>query len=167
MNGRRRISDAKLKREPGGYAPLSYVVIRSDQFARLSAHAVKLLMDLLAQYRGNNNGDLCAAWTMMQRRGWKSRDTLANALADLTESGFISRTRQGGRHMPSLYGLTFYALDENPKLDVRAPQFPRGAWARCQRTDGPKRSNRYHAQRVNSSPIDTPAGLPRGVANVN
>lgn len=124
---------------------------------KLSAHAVKLLVDLLAQYRGDNNGDLCATWTMMQARGWKSRDTLARALAELVAAGFVTQTRQGGRHAPSLYAVTFYALDENPKLDVRGNGFPRGAWAKGQAGDGGSPQKSCHAGRVNSSANDTPA----------
>jgi hypothetical protein len=74
----------RAKRDPGGFVALPNIVIRSHQIARLSAHAVKLLFDLLAQYNGGNNGDLCATWTLMQPRGWKSRDTLGKALKELT-----------------------------------------------------------------------------------
>ena len=157
MNAARRIRYAKSKRDPGGFVPLPNLVIRSSQFAQLSAHAVKLLVDLLAQYRGDNNGDLACTWTMMRVRGWKSRDTLAKALDKLIEAGFVTLTRQGGRHAPSLYAVTFYALDEDTKLEVRGKQFPRGAWARGQAGDGPTSQKRYHAERVNSSADDTPA----------
>src|ERR1700680_1474701 len=46
----KRVRNAKEKRPAGGFVPLPYVVIRSEQFARLSSHAVKLLVDLLAEY---------------------------------------------------------------------------------------------------------------------
>lgn len=166
MNAGKRIRYAKEKRDPGGFVPLPNIVIRSDQFTHLSAHAVKLLVDLLAQYRGSNNGDLCCTWSMMQPRGWRSRDTLAKALAELMERGFVTQTRQGGRHAPSLYGVTFYALDEQPKFDVRGKEFPRGAWARTALTPA-KPSNSCPAGRVNSSPINTPAVLPAPAINAN
>jgi hypothetical protein len=44
-------------------------VLRSAQWASLSPFAVKLLMELLGQYRGDNNGDLTVAWTLMSKRG--------------------------------------------------------------------------------------------------
>ena len=40
----------------------------------LSPRATKLLIDLLAQYRGYNNGDLCAPLSLMRERGWNSSD---------------------------------------------------------------------------------------------
>jgi hypothetical protein len=106
------------------------VVLNSPQYAALSAHAVKLLLDLAAQFNGHNNGDLAAAWTVMEKRGWRSRDTLGRAMDELMRAEFIVQTRQGGRHAASLYGITFFALDVTEKLDVRERDFPRGAWAR-------------------------------------
>jgi hypothetical protein len=127
--GNNRFKSAQAKRESGGFVPLPFVVIRSHSFTLLSAHAVKLLTDLLAQYKGDNNGDLCAAWTVMQPRGWKSKDTLSKALKELRAAGWLEVTRQGGRHMATLYAVTFYAIDEcKGKLDVRATSSPRGTW---------------------------------------
>ena len=119
----------KRNERVAAFAPLPFAVIRSQGFARLSAHAVKLVIDLLAQYKGDNNGDLCAAWTIMQGRGWKSKETLNKALKELKEGHWVEVTRQGGRHKASLYGLTFYAVDDcNGKLDVRSTSSPRSTW---------------------------------------
>lgn len=126
---RNRFKEAKAKREGGGFVPLPFVVLRSHNFTLLSAYAVKLLNDLLAQYRGNNNGDLCAAWTVMHPRGWKSKDTLNKALKELLAGNWVEVTRQGGRNKATLYALTFYAIDDcKGKLDVNATGSPNGAW---------------------------------------
>lgn len=131
MARKHRFKDAKAQRESGGFVALPHIVIRSEAYAKMSAYAVKLLNDLLAQYRGNNNGDLCAAWTLMQKRGWKSRDTLNKALRELKDEEWIIVTRQGGRHMPSLYAITFYAIHEcGGKLDVRPTHTPMSQWRR-------------------------------------
>lgn len=122
---------AKEKREAGGFVPLPFVVIRSESYARLSAHAVKLLNDLMAQYKGGNNGDLCAAWTFMEKRFWKSKGTLYKALRELREKYWIVVSRQGGRNRASLYALTFFAIDEcKGKLDIKSTHSPSGLW-RC------------------------------------
>jgi hypothetical protein len=104
---RNRFKDAQARREGGGFVPLPFVVIRSHSFMQLSAHAVKLLNDLLAQYKGDNNGDLCVAWTLMQPRGWKSKDTLGKALKELLAEGWLGsdparRQTQGNALRPDV-----------------------------------------------------------------
>lgn len=163
MKQAQRIRFAKDKRDPGAFVPVPCIVLRSERFAHLSKHATKLFMDLLAQYRGDNNGDLVVTWSVVQARGWRSHDTLAAALAELIETGFVSQTRQGGRHAASLYGITIFALDYDPKYDIAPGDFPRGAWARGQTGDGPKVRAKYHGRcaprRVNSRPIEPPGGI--------
>jgi hypothetical protein len=95
----------------------------------LSANSVKLLIDLMGQYNGYNNGDLCLVWTQMEPRGWKSKETLYKARDELIAAQWIVVTRQGGRRIPSLYGLTMFAVDPcGGKLDISMQAFPRGAW---------------------------------------
>jgi hypothetical protein len=93
-------------------------VITSSQYASLSYKAVKLLVDVLEQYNGNNNGDLCVTMTVMKKRGWKSAGTLQAAKNELVAKGWLELTRQGGRHKCGLYAVSFYSIDEcGGKLD--------------------------------------------------
>jgi hypothetical protein len=153
---------AREKRHPGLFVALPCAVIRSEQFARLSSKAVKLLVDLLAQYQGNNNGDFCAAWTMMSKRGWRSRDTLCKALKELVVNRWIVQTRQGGMNAASLYGVTFFALDPSSKLDVSAKAFPRGAWHQTAPIATDQKRDLEHDGRVDSEPFNT-EGVSRGM----
>jgi hypothetical protein len=125
----KRWKSAVAKRERGGFVPLPFTVIRSQSFAGLSAHAVKLLCDLLAQYRGDNNGDLCLAWKIMNNRRWRSRDTLQKARTELLDKEWIVISRRGGRHQATLYAVTFYAIDYCAgKLDIASTGSPTGEW---------------------------------------
>lgn len=93
----------------------------SPAFAALSPHACKLLLELAGQYRGNNNGNLTVAWSVVSKRGWRSRTTLWRCKAELIEAGFVYVTRKG--HMPStceLLALTWFKLDVSPKFDPEA-----------------------------------------------
>ena len=129
MGRKNRYKDHAAKRERGGYVALAHVILRSESFANLSPKAVKLLMDLLAQYKGDNNGDLCAAWTLMKKRGRNSKATLWNALEELKEKGWIEVSRQGGRNRASLYAVTFFSVDEcKGKLDIAPTGSPKGTW---------------------------------------
>jgi hypothetical protein len=117
------------RREQGGFAALPHCLLKSQVFINLSAHAVKLLIDLLAQFKGFNNDDLCLAWTLMSVRGWKSRETLNKARHELLDSELIIVTRYGDRRRPHLYALTFFAVDEcGGKLDIKATERPLSSW---------------------------------------
>lgn len=119
----------KGRKERGSYFGFPHAVMDSDNYLQLSAQAVKLLNDLGRQYNGHNNGDLCATWSMMEKRGWKSRSTLYKALKELLYYGLIILSKQGGKHAPSLYALTWQAVDEcKGKLDIKETVIPSGDW---------------------------------------
>ena len=150
--------------DSGGYLMLPHAVLASPNYRTLSAHAVKLLCDLGSQFKGGNNGDLCATWSLMHARGWKSRDTLGKALAELLHYGMIQQTRQGGLHQCSLYALTWHMIDEcKGKLDCAPTRVPSGKWRQPQvAMPKPQRKNRApstagvsirHGPRVNSPRI--------------
>ena len=76
MANKNRYKNAADKRDGGTFITLPLSVLNGAAYLGVSAHARMLLFDLVAQYRGDNNGDLCAAFSMMKRRGWKSTHTL-------------------------------------------------------------------------------------------
>ncbi|KJS04336.1 MAG: hypothetical protein VR73_14740 [Gammaproteobacteria bacterium BRH_c0] len=120
---------AKGRSEGGGFLRLHHRLIQHPNFYTLSPRAVKLLIDIAGQYRGLNNGDLSAAYTLMRQRGWTSKDQLSKALAELLERGFLILTRQGGRTRPSLYAVTWEPVNDcGGKLDVSSTNAPPGNW---------------------------------------
>lgn len=133
MSGRKGIN-ASNRRESGAFVPFPVSVLNHPNFIRLSNKAVKLLMDLVTQIRFKvggpvNNGDISVAWKLMGKRGWKSKETLRNALDELVYFRFVKLTRQGGRHQPSLYAVTWWAIDEcGGKLDVSPTKVPSNEW---------------------------------------
>jgi hypothetical protein len=122
---------SKGRKANGSYVQLPHAIFQSAEYAELNAHAVKLLIDLFIQYRGDNNGDFTAAWSVMRQRGWLSKETLYRAISTLTERGWIIKTRQGGKHVCSLYGVTWLPIDEcNGKLDIKPTRIALGTWKR-------------------------------------
>ena len=104
-----------------GFTGIVHSVFECPAFTALSPHACKLLLELAGQYRGNNNGNLTVAWSVVSKRGWRSRSTLWRCKAELIKAGFVYVTRKG--HMPStceLLALTWFALDMSPKFDPEA-----------------------------------------------
>ena len=103
--------------------------MKHENYIRLSSHAKVLLWEICYQYNGYNNGDLCAVFSVMQKRGFRSKGTLDRAIKELLEKGWISITRVGGRHRCTLYALTFQAIDEcRGKLDVPATNVASRDW---------------------------------------
>lgn len=96
----------------GRFVALPAAVLESRAYLGLSAPAVRLLIDLAWQFKGQNNGDLSCTWRTMQPRGWRSRDTLTRALRELLNAGLIELVRQGGLHQCSLFALTWLPVDE-------------------------------------------------------
>ena len=126
--GRSRIK-LKGRRENGSFIQLPHAILESSEYAVLSAHAVKALIDLFAQFRGENNGDFTAAWSVMRKRGWKSKAMLYRALNELIDKGWIIKTRQGGRYLCSLYAVTWKPINTcKGKLDILPTRIAPGTW---------------------------------------
>lgn len=123
---------AKGRRESGSFVSIPHDCLNHSNYTRLSAYAVKLLLDLCAQFRGTNNGDFTAAWRHMKARGWKSKATVARAMRELKLAGWVMQTRQGGRNQCSLYAVTFKPIDScGGKLDIRGTNTAPGNWKRA------------------------------------
>lgn len=120
----------KGERSSEPFVRIVYSVLNSPLFFKLSPQAVKLLVDVAAQYRGDNNGDLSIAWKLMKPRGWRSESTLHKAKRELLEAGFLYETRKGQRpNLCSLFALTWFSLDASDKFDPGAKAgFVRGEY---------------------------------------
>ncbi len=120
---------AKGRRNSGSFVAMPHAILESNSYAKLSAPAVKLMLDLYGQYKGSNNGDFAMAWSMMSKRGWRSKDTLYRGRDELLDKGFIIQTRQGGKHRCSLYAVTWKPIDDcNGKLDCSSTRTALGYW---------------------------------------
>lgn len=95
-------------------------LLKHENFTRLSPYGLKLVLDLGRQYTGFNNGYLWAGWSLLKEQGWKSKETLNNAVLECEHYQVISRTKQGGRNAPNYHALTWWPVHEIAKrpLDV-------------------------------------------------
>ena len=108
----------RLRTKSKGYSSKPFVMLRhdvieSENFRDLSGRAVKLLVQVCYKYRGHNNGDISIVQKLMRDgHGWSSNDQLFKAIKELERTGFLIRTRQGGRNKATLYALSFHPIDE-------------------------------------------------------
>lgn len=129
---RRDKQDNRWKDIDGGAAfIIPYTVLRHANYRRLSPFGHKLIADLACQFTGFNNGYLCAAFSLLEKQGWKSPTTLYKASCECEHYGLIEKTQQGGKNKPNLYAFTWRRIDEKtdkPPLDVRPTLRPSDAW---------------------------------------
>lgn len=124
---------AKPKKSTHPWFMLERRLVQSAGFRALSFVARVVLLELMAQHNGKNNGDLSATRTMAKEWGIGSPATLQKALKDLQDGGWITQTRTSlfSRHGSrcALYALSWLAVDECPGKDLeirptRAPLRP-------------------------------------------
>lgn len=128
-------SDARRRRKATGrsaptYLGIPHYVFRSEEFGQLDAWALKLLVELAGKYTGFNNGDLSAAFSQLEKRGWRSSGTLDAAKKKLLRDGWVTTTRHGGRNRCALYAISWLPINECPGkfLEVKPTTVASNAW---------------------------------------
>jgi hypothetical protein len=91
---------------------LPHALFDMPEYMALSFPAQALINVFIRQYNKYNNGDLCNAYNVLKKRGWKSETTVRRATKELIDAGFVVLSRQGGRNMCNLYALTWLPVNE-------------------------------------------------------
>lgn len=135
---------AKIKKNPymvnyyskGGVSLLPNIVTDNSRYIALPFSAKALLVEIASQYKGHNNGDLCATRSLLKGKGFNSQNTLSRALKALLEAELILLTRQGGKdwvsgaNLPNLYAVSWQPINEcfdrngKPKLETPSTTRP-------------------------------------------
>jgi hypothetical protein len=114
----------------GLYGAIPHGVLDSNAFKGLNYPAKALLFDLMRQHSGKNNGHLHLSFAWLAVRGWKSRDVIQRARAELIARGLLIQTRQGGLNIgASRYALTWLHITNFVNLDIEGKHYHPGAWA--------------------------------------
>ena len=114
----------------GRYGAIPHAVADSAAFMGASHPAKALLLELVRQHSGNNNGHLHLSTSWLADRGWKSRDVVQRAKTELIERQLIIMTRQGGLNMgASRFAITWLPISNYVGLHLTAKQYHRGAWS--------------------------------------
>ena len=143
MNPSKQREKAKNRRESGRFILIPHAVLASSDYIWLSYKSKTLLVDLVHQYNGRNNGDLTAALGYMQTRGWKRSATLTDAVKELMEAHLIIRTREGKFQNPhsrcALYAITWQQIHEceGKDLEIRPTSTPPRKFSLEKRSEHP------------------------------
>lgn len=131
-------------RDGSQFALLPHVVLDSPAYLSLTYPARSLLLELIRQYRGSNNGRLVLCDKYLEPRGWNSRDVITRAKRQLLDAGLIQETRKGQRpNKAAWFALTWLSLDWSQEMDIARNGFARGAYLKNEKrppSDGLKRT---------------------------
>lgn len=114
----------------GRFAALPHAVMDSTAFMGASYSARSLLLELVRQHTGKNNGHFQLATGWLRRRGWKSSDMVQRAKAEVMTRQLAIKTRLGGLNAgPDLWAVTWLPISDYAGLtEVSAQTYHPGAW---------------------------------------
>jgi hypothetical protein len=167
---RRKNNGRSVHEALGEYFALPLSIVCHDNWTQLSANGCKLVVDMGKQFNGRNNGYLSASWEKMSLYGWKSRETLAIAIAEAQHYGLVERTRQGGYKRPNFYALTWWRIHPDPDgkhgpLDCQPTARPSGLWKekrdKFQQPDWVRQKRQRDRQRGRSTEEETAISVTR------
>jgi hypothetical protein len=121
------------------FIQIPHPILKSIAYTNCGAWARTLLIELILQFNGKNNGDLSAPYSLMKTRGFNSSGTLSKASKELENNGITEITkhhRNTGTNyeMTKLVALTWLPIDEctdkfgNYKLEVNATTSASNKW---------------------------------------
>jgi len=110
---------------PYSFVAVPVAVLRSPEYMALGDAAKGLLLDLVEQYTGGNNGRLTPSWAVMQRRGWGGQHKLINAKRELLSTSFCIRTRKGKAPQTAEWvGFTWWKIDYHRTMEIDPKLWP-------------------------------------------
>lgn len=114
----------------GRFAALPHAVMDSTAFTGASYSARSLLLELVRQHTGKNNGHFQLASGWLRRRGWTSSDMVQRAKVEVIARQLAIKTRLGGLNAgPDLWAVTWLPISDYAGLtEVSATTYHPGAW---------------------------------------
>ena len=114
----------------GLYSAIPICVLDSAAFTLLSYPAKALLLEVMRQHNGSNNGHLHLTLSWLKTRGWNSNSVINRAREELLKHKLLIRTRLGGLNMgASQYALTWLSISNFMGLDIKSKDYHKGLWA--------------------------------------
>lgn len=165
-----RKKQVRLESISGGYGAIPWAVIDSLSFKGATDRAKSLLIALMRQHNGSNNGRLHLAKKWLYNQGWTCDEGNRKACHELIERGLITKTKWGGLNMgANLFALTWYPITNYVGLDITATSYVKGAYSLCNlpptaRRKPPIKKSMRHDDRDSSS---TTTGTARPLAGTS
>ncbi|MGO9443204.1 MAG: hypothetical protein ACLPXB_00350 [Thiobacillaceae bacterium] len=154
-------SKKSLERVKGTFSAIPHAVHDSVSLKGASHLARSLLLDVMRQLNGRNNGRLHLSTTWLKERGWASHYAIQKGKLELIHRGLIVKTRQGGLNAgPDLFALTWLQISDFAGLDIRKEDYWPGVY---QNMEPPLLGQMTAAQKAARAPSDAPPTKPASV----
>jgi hypothetical protein len=136
---------SKKKQRPehitGGYSGIPWVVMDSLSFKGATDKAKSLLLALMRQHNGFNNGQLHLTKKWLNNQGWTCDESNRKATKELIERGLVIQTKWGGLNAgTNKYALTWYDITNYVGLDITKAGYRLSAWSLCKLPPTPRRT---------------------------
>lgn len=116
----------------GGFSAFPHSVFDSASFAGASDKAKALLLALVRQLNGRNNGHLQLTTKWLKSAGYTCPENNIKSRKELIERGLIVQTKFGGLNMGAdLFAVTWLSISNTVNLDITQAGFIQGAYALC------------------------------------
>lgn len=114
----------------GRFAAFPHAVMDSTAYQGASYAARALLLELMRQHTGRNNGHFQLATRWLRDRGWNSADRIQRAKAEVIARQLAIKTRLGGLNAgPDLWAVTWLPISDYSGLtEASAGTYHPGAW---------------------------------------
>lgn len=113
----------------GRYTPLPHALLDSTAFMGASHRTRSMILELMRQHNGANNGHLHLTLTWLKERGWASVDGIQKAKKEALELGLIVKTREGGLNFgPDMYALTWLPISNFVGLFITQKDYHPGRY---------------------------------------
>lgn len=128
---------SKGRKTEHSWLALPHYMLESPEFCEIPVSAVKLLVQVAGDYRGENNGNLEIVWEKKYKgRGWNSETTLTRARDELINRGWLVCTRHPYKRRCALYAITWQPIDEceGKNLEIAPQRVASNAWRKQKQT---------------------------------
>ena len=127
-----RRKDKMPEKVGGQYSAFPHAVFDSASFAGASDKAKALLLALVRQLNGRNNGHLHLTSQWLKEHGYTCPANNIKARTELIERGLIVKTKQGGLNLGAdLFAVTWLDITNWSGLEISQRDFNRGAYLLC------------------------------------
>lgn len=137
MSRRKQLADNRADTRGGGWAGIPHVVIDSPAYRHLSLWARAVLIEIVREFNGYNNGTIALSFDQFcQRLGNSNRRALSRSIAELVEHGLIAVEAEG-EWKPRLareYRLTWVTVGNRNSLRAASNEYR--DWRPAQKSSG-------------------------------